>query len=131
MTYRAPHCGPWGQGLRAPRRQECRSRGSFCHEHRPKISLPWQPYRTPAGLIALLRCAAAGLVFCEASPEGSMRGRDAPYLKDQAAFLEPPAPTSTPIKSLSFMIMYSTPSSLTSLPDHLPNSTPSPPFTSI
>src|SRR5262252_1749351 len=131
MTYRAPHYGPWGQGLRAPRRRECRSRASFCHEHRPRISLPWQPCRTPEGLIALLRCSAARLVFCEASPEGSVRWRDVPWLKDQAAFLEPPASTSTPIKSLSFMIMYSTPSSLTSVPDHLPNSTRSPTLTSI
>src|SRR5262245_53731621 len=70
-------------------------------------------------------------VLREASPEGSVRGRDAPWPKDQAAFLEPPASTSTPIKSLSFMIMYSTPSSLTSVPDHLPNSTRSPTLTSI
>src|SRR5262249_21106969 len=79
--------------------------------------------------VASLRGSSA--VFCEASPEGSVRGRDAPWPKDQAAFLEPPASTSTPIKSLSFMIMYSTPSSLTSVPDHLPNSTRSPTLTSI
>src|SRR5262249_7977878 len=36
---------------------------SFCHEHRPRISLPWQPCRTPEGLIALLRCSAARLFF--------------------------------------------------------------------
>src|SRR5262252_10613945 len=131
MTYRAPHYGPWGRVLRAPRRRECRSRASFCHEHQPRISLPWQPCRTPEGLIALLRCAAARLFFWEASLEDSVRGRDAPWPKDQAAFLEPPDSTSTSIKSLSFMIMYSTPSSLTSVPDHLPNSTRSPTLTSI
>src|SRR5262249_24851235 len=61
MTYRALRSGPWGRVLRAPRRRECRSRASFCHEHRPRISLPWQPCRTPEGLIALLHCAAAQL----------------------------------------------------------------------
>src|SRR5215510_7767988 len=131
MTYQAPHYGPWGRVLPAPRRRECRSRASFCHEHRPRILLPWQPSCTPESLIALLRCSAARLFFCEASPEGSVRGRDAPWPKDQAAFLELPASTSTPIKSLSFMIMYSTPSSLISVPDHLPNSTRSPTLTSI
>ena len=39
--------------------------------------------------------------------------------------------SSTPMMSLSFMIRYSTPSILTSVPDHLPNSTRSPTFTSI
>src|SRR5262245_24422380 len=132
MTYRARRSGPWGQGLRAPRRRECRSRASFCHEHRPRILLPWQPCRTPEGLIALLFVARQlGCFSAKPVPEGSARGRDAPCLKDQAAFLEPPASTSTPIKSLSFMIMYSTPSSLTSVPDHLPNSTRSPTLTSI
>src|SRR5262245_8790706 len=66
MTYRALRSGPWGRVLRAPRRRECRSRASFCHEHRPRILLPWQPCRTPEGLIALLRCSAARLFFCEA-----------------------------------------------------------------
>src|SRR5215510_14971945 len=131
MTYRALHYGPWGRELPAPRRRECRYHAAFSRGHPPRISLPWQPCRTPEGLIALLRCSAARLFFCEASPEGSVRGRDAPWPKDQAAFLEPPASTSTPIKSLSFMIMYSTPSSLTSVPDHLPNSTLSPTLTSI
>ena len=65
------------------------------------------------------------------SPEGSVQKRGVPCLKDQAAFLAPPASTSTPIRSLSFMIIYSTPSSLTSVPDHLPNSTRSPTLTSI
>ena len=61
----------------APRRRECRSRASFCHEHRPKISLPWQPCRTPDALIALLRCAAARL-FLRTQSKGSVRGRDVP-----------------------------------------------------
>src|SRR6266567_7474092 len=75
MTYRAPHCGLWGRELRAPRRRECRSRASFCHERRPKISLPWQPCRTPEGLIALLLCAAA-LLFLRSQPRGfSARAR--------------------------------------------------------
>src|SRR5215831_9801895 len=69
MTYRAPHCGLWGRGLRAPRLRECRSRASFCHEHQPRISLPWQPCRTPEGLIALPRCAAAR-VFLRSKPRG-------------------------------------------------------------
>src|SRR5262249_39397018 len=72
--YRAPHYGPWGRELPAPRRRECRSRASFCHEHRPRISLPWQPCRTPEGLIALLCCKAARLFH--ASPEGSVRRRE-------------------------------------------------------
>src|SRR5215831_13717005 len=72
MTYRVRRSGPWGQGLRAPRRRECRYRASFCHEHRPRISLPWQPCRTPEGFIALLCCSVARLFFCEASPEGSV-----------------------------------------------------------
>src|SRR5215471_15772124 len=75
MTYRARRSGPWGRVLRAPRRRECRSRASFCHEHRPRISLPWQPYRTPEGLIALLRCSAARLFFWEASPRVHARTR--------------------------------------------------------
>src|SRR5450759_3057098 len=37
----------------------------------------------------------------------------------------------TPMMSLSFMIRYSTPSILTSVPDHLPNSTRSPVLRSI
>src|SRR5262249_49345946 len=127
MTYRAPHYGPWDRELRAPRRRECRSHATFCHEHQPRISLPWQPCRTPEGLIPLLLCAAASL-FLRSQPR---RFSDVPGLKDQAALLEPPASTSTPIRSLSFMIMYSTPSSLTSVPDHLPNSTRSPTLTSI
>src|SRR5215211_3748428 len=49
----------------------------------------------------------------------------------QAAFLRVSASTRTPMMSLSFMIRYSTPSSLTSVPDHLPNSTRSPTFTSM
>src|SRR5215469_11205663 len=69
MTYRAPHYGPWGRELRAPRRRECRSRAAFCHEHQPRISLPWQPCRTPEGLIALPRCAAAR-VFLRRKPRG-------------------------------------------------------------
>ena len=40
-------------------------------------------------------------------------------------------PSSTPMMSLSFMINSSSPSILTSVPDHLPNSTRSPTFTSI
>src|SRR6516164_3408680 len=112
MTYRARRSGLWGQGLRAPRRRECRSRASFCHEHRPRISLPWQPCHTPEGLNWIVRCSAAGLIFCEASArEFSAKARR--FRKDQAAFLAPPASTSTPIRSLSFMMMYSTPSSLT------------------
>src|SRR5262245_40384667 len=131
MTYQAPHYGPWGRGLPAPRRRECRSHASFCHEHRPRISLPWQPCRTPEGLIALLRCAVAQLFSAKPAQRVQWRGRHAPLPKEQGACLEPPASTSTPIKSLSFMIMYSTPSSLTSVPDHLPNSTRSPTLTSI
>src|SRR5205809_718081 len=49
----------------------------------------------------------------------------------QAAFLRDSASTSTPMMSLSFMIRYSTSSILTSVPDHLPNSTRSPALTSI
>src|SRR5260370_39225906 len=49
----------------------------------------------------------------------------------QAAFLRDSTSTSTPMMSLSFMIRYSTPSILTSVPDHLPNSTRSPALTSI
>ena len=41
------------------------------------------------------------------------------------------ASTSTPIMSLSFMMRYSTPSILTSVPDHLPNRMRSPTLTSI
>src|SRR6516164_3217619 len=72
MTYRVRRSGPWGQGLRAPRRRECRFRASFCHEHRLRISLPWLPCRTPEVFIALLCCSVARLFFCEASPEGSV-----------------------------------------------------------
>src|SRR6516162_4873813 len=78
MTYRALHYGPWGRELPAPRRRECRYHAAFYRGHRPRISLPWQPCRTPDALIALLRCAAARLFFGEASPEGSVRGRDVP-----------------------------------------------------
>src|SRR5262249_7441707 len=50
-------------------------------------------------LIALLFVARQlGCFSAKPVPEGSARGRDAPCLKDQAAFLEPPASTSTPIK---------------------------------
>src|SRR6516164_4117017 len=69
MTYQAPHYGPWGRGLPAPRRRECRSRASFCHEHRPKISLPWQPSCTPESLIALLLLGSS-TVFLGSQPRG-------------------------------------------------------------
>src|SRR5262249_16155436 len=49
----------------------------------------------------------------------------------QAAFFLATSASSTPMMSLSFMIRYSTPSILTSVPDHLPNSTRSPVLTSI
>src|SRR5262249_9036007 len=93
MTYRARRSGPWGQGLRAPRRREFRSRASSCHEHRPRISLPWQPCRTPEGLIALLRCAAARLFLRSQSRGFSTRARRSgrirrPFLRLQL----PPAP---------------------------------------
>jgi hypothetical protein len=51
--------------------------------------------------------------------------------RPQAAFRRASVSTSTPMMSLSFMIRYSTPSILTSVPDHLPNSTRSPALTSI
>ena len=41
------------------------------------------------------------------------------------------ASTSTPMMSLSFIMRYSTPSILTSVPDHLPNRMRSPTLTSI
>jgi len=50
---------------------------------------------------------------------------------DQAAFFMASASTSTPIMSLSFIMRYSTPSILTSVPDHLPNKMRSPTLTSI
>src|SRR5690606_19131882 len=49
---------------------------------------------------------------------------------DQAAALALAAPSSTPRISLSFMMRRSWPSILTSVPDHLPNRTRSPTFTS-
>src|SRR5262249_17406728 len=49
----------------------------------------------------------------------------------QAAFFFATSASSTPMMSLSFMIRYSTPSLLTWVPDHLPNSTRSPVLTSI
>src|SRR5262249_35551577 len=60
----------WGRVLRAPRRRECRSRASFCHGHRPRISLPWQPCRTPEGLIALLSLLGSSTVFLGSQPRG-------------------------------------------------------------
>ena len=51
--------------------------------------------------------------------------------RDQAAFFLASASTSTPIMSLSFIMRYSTPSILTSVPDHLPNRMRSPTLTSI
>ena len=50
---------------------------------------------------------------------------------NQAAFFLASASTSTPIMSLSFIMRYSTPSILTSVPDHLPNRMRSPTLTSI
>src|SRR6266700_45386 len=61
----------------------------------------------------------------------SVRRRGATVLRDQAALRRPSASTSTPMRSLSFMIRYSTPSSLTSVPDHFPKSTRSPSLTSM
>src|SRR5262249_6867021 len=50
----------------------------------------------------------------------------------QATFrLAPAAPSTTPMMSDSFMISSSSPSILTSVPDHLPNRTRSPTLTSI
>src|SRR5262249_19780965 len=49
----------------------------------------------------------------------------------QAAFFLPALSSSTPITSDSFMIRSSWPSILTSVPDHLPNSTRSPTLRSI
>ena len=49
----------------------------------------------------------------------------------QAAFLRATVCSITPMMSLSFMIKYSTPSILTSVPDHLPNSTRSPTLRSM
>src|SRR5579863_3302532 len=49
----------------------------------------------------------------------------------QAAFFLASVSWSTPMISLSFMIRRSTPSSLTSVPDHLPNNTRSPTLRSI
>src|SRR4029077_2348728 len=51
--------------------------------------------------------------------------------RDQAAFFLASASTSTPIMSLSFIMRYSTPSILTSVPDHLPNRMRSSTLTSI
>ena len=51
--------------------------------------------------------------------------------RNQAAFFLASASTSTPIMSLSFIMRYSTPSILTSVPDHLPNRMRSPTLTSI
>src|SRR5262249_55642781 len=58
----------WGRGLRAPRQRECRSRASFCHGHRPRISLPWQPCRTPEGLIALFVARQLGWFSAKPAP---------------------------------------------------------------
>ena len=55
--------------------------------------------------------------------------------RNQAAFflvsVLASASTSTPMMSLSFIMRYSTPSILTSVPDHLPNRMRSPTLTSI
>ena len=50
--------------------------------------------------------------------------------RNQAAFFLGSASTSAPMMSLSFMIRYSSPSILTSVPDHLPNRIRSPALTS-
>src|SRR4029434_6347921 len=51
--------------------------------------------------------------------------------RNQAAFFLASASASTPIMSLSFIMRYSMPSILTSVPDHLPNRMRSPTLTSI
>src|SRR3546814_160640 len=61
----------------------------------------------------------------------ALRGSGSVEAPSQAAFLPDLAvPSSTPMMSDSFMISRSSPSSLTSVPDHLPNSTRSPALTS-
>ncbi len=61
---------------------------------------------------------------------GDLRALGASQMIRYAAFFLAAAPSSTPRMSLSFMMSSSSPSSLTSVPDHLPNSTRSPGFTS-
>src|SRR5205823_6030057 len=85
---------------------------------------------TPARLGCVLpfphepRRRAAGSVRNRGDTRCGMDGPQAALRRDSVS-------TRTPMMSLSFMIRYSTPSILTSVPDHLPNSTRSPAFTSI
>src|SRR5215472_8906964 len=85
--------------------------------------------------------------FASVSTPRSMRWRASPEnftslaviarssnVRDQISWARMPPPfghTTTPIMSDSFMIRSSSPSSLTSVPDHLPNNTRSPAFTPI
>ena len=132
-TCRARRCGPWGRASPAPHWRECRRRAASGRAHRPKISLPWQTFwylLNPMSVRVLMRRAELGIVAVRRSRPGAERGlRDAGMR--QAAFFLASVSTSTPMMSLSFMIRYSTPSILTSVPDHLPNSTRSPALTSI
>ena len=58
-------------------------------------------------------------------------GREIGDNENQAAFFLASASTSTPMMSLSFIMRYSMPSILTSVPDHLPNRMRSPTLMSI
>src|SRR5262249_52780416 len=107
--------------------------GPQCHTHRigqnvdaaqhlvPGITREFYFFRshvvTPEDLFIPLIPQLASF-SCELAASVQKRGT-----AGQAAFLRPSASTSTPMRSLSFMIRYSTPSSLTSVPDHFPKST--------
>src|SRR5262249_18897301 len=84
---------------------------------------------------ARIRCALPRPEDRPVTFRGWVRGdvelRDEEMDGPQAALRRVSVSTSTPMMSLSFMIRYSTPSILTSVPDHLPNSTRSPALTSI
>src|SRR5215471_15265017 len=76
MTYPAPHYGPWGRELPAPRRRESRYHAAFYRGHRPRISLPWQPCRTPEGFDCVALLLGSSAVLLRSQPRGfSVRTR--------------------------------------------------------
>src|SRR3546814_5395325 len=105
-SCRPVRCGPWGLASRGPRWREYRHRARYLRARHGRILRPWLTW-------SVILYGKIG----------------EPFRYGQTDRERPRQPT-TPSTSLSFMMIRSSPSSLTSLPDHLPNRILSPALTS-